>query len=54
MSTPPVFLVDALPAGGTAVLDGAEGHHAAAVRRLRAGEPLVLSDGAGGVADCVV
>jgi 16S rRNA (uracil1498-N3)-methyltransferase len=53
-ATPPVFLVDALPGGGEAVLDGAEGHHAATVRRLRAGEPLVLSDGGGGVADCVV
>jgi 16S rRNA (uracil1498-N3)-methyltransferase len=53
-STRPVFLVDALPAGASTVLDGAEGHHAATVRRLRAGEPLALSDGAGGVADCVV
>jgi 16S rRNA (uracil1498-N3)-methyltransferase len=54
MSTPPVFLVDALPTGGEIVLDGAEGHHAATVRRLAAGEQLVLADGAGGVADCVV
>lgn len=54
MSTAPVFLVDSLPAGGEAVLDGAEGHHAAVVRRLVAGEVLVLSDGAGGAADCVV
>jgi 16S rRNA (uracil1498-N3)-methyltransferase len=54
VSTRPVFLVDALPDGGSSVLDGAEGHHAATVRRLRAGEELVLSDGAGGVADCVV
>lgn len=54
MSTPPVFLVPALPDDGASVtLDGAEGHHAS-VRRLRPGEPLVLSDGAGGVADCVV
>ncbi len=54
MSTPPVFLVPALPAGAEAVLDGAEGRHAATVRRLRAGEALTLSDGAGGVADCTV
>jgi 16S rRNA (uracil1498-N3)-methyltransferase len=54
VSTPPVFLVDALPDGGGTVLDGAEGHHAAAVRRLKPGEALVLSDGAGGAADCVV
>ncbi|HST64300.1 MAG TPA: 16S rRNA (uracil(1498)-N(3))-methyltransferase [Mycobacteriales bacterium] len=53
MSTPPVFLVDALPAGDT-LLTGAEGHHAAVVRRLQPGEALVLSDGAGGAADCVV
>ena len=54
MSTRPVFLVDALPDGASTVLDGAEGHHAATVRRLRAGEELVLADGTGGVADCVV
>ena len=52
--SPPVFLVDALPAGAEAVLDGPEGRHAAAVRRLRRGEPLVLSDGAGGLAECTV
>jgi len=54
VSTRPVFLVDALPDGASTVLDGAEGHHAATVRRLRAGEELVLADGSGGVADCVV
>jgi 16S rRNA (uracil1498-N3)-methyltransferase len=54
VSTRPVFLVDALPDGAATVLGGAEGHHAATVRRLRAGAELVLSDGAGGVADCVV
>ena len=52
--TPPVFLVDALPAGAETVLAGAEGHHAAAVRRLRPGEPVRLSDGAGGLAECTV
>lgn len=54
MSTPPVFLVDALPGGPEAVLDGVEGHHAATVRRLGPGEVLTLADGAGGAADCVV
>ncbi|WP_086825713.1 16S rRNA (uracil(1498)-N(3))-methyltransferase [Allokutzneria sp. NRRL B-24872] len=48
----PVFLVDALPGGPAAVLDGPEGRHAATVRRLRAGQRLVLSDGVGGLADC--
>ena len=54
MSTAPVFLVDALPAGPSTVLGGDEGHHAAVVRRLTPGEALTLSDGCGGVADCVV
>jgi 16S rRNA (uracil1498-N3)-methyltransferase len=46
--TAPVFLVDpaALDAGPV-VLGGSEGHHAADVRRLRPGEVVHLSDGAG-------
>lgn len=54
MSTPPLFLVDTLPAGTHAVLDGPEGRHAATVRRLRAGEVVVLGDGQGGLAHAVV
>ncbi len=54
MTSAPLFLVDALPDGERAVLDGAEGRHAATVRRLRPGERLVLGDGAGGLADCTV
>jgi 16S rRNA (uracil1498-N3)-methyltransferase len=52
---PPVFLVPpgALVAG-TVTLSGPEGHHAAAVRRLRAGERADLSDGAGTIAECAV
>ncbi|SFQ00280.1 16S rRNA (uracil1498-N3)-methyltransferase [Amycolatopsis arida] len=53
-STPPVFLVPTLPGGPTGLLDGDEARHAATVRRLRAGEPLVLTDGAGGLAHCTV
>jgi 16S rRNA (uracil1498-N3)-methyltransferase len=53
-STPPVFFVDSLPAGGQVVLDGEEARHAATVRRLRAGERLMLSDGDGGLARCLV
>jgi len=50
-----LFYVDALPdAGALAVVDGDEGFHAATVRRIRAGEELVLGDGAGGLASCVV
>ncbi|WP_127783450.1 16S rRNA (uracil(1498)-N(3))-methyltransferase [Rhodococcus sp. X156] len=52
---PPVFHLAPLPpAGATAVLDGAEGRHAATVRRLRSGERVLLTDGRGGVADCTV
>ncbi|MFE0190838.1 MULTISPECIES: 16S rRNA (uracil(1498)-N(3))-methyltransferase [unclassified Streptomyces] len=48
--TAPVFLVDSLAqarAGGTLTLDGPEGRHAVSVRRLRAGEEVVLTDGHG-------
>ena len=38
----------------TDVLSGAEGRHAAAVRRLRPGERADVGDGAGLVAECVV
>jgi 16S rRNA (uracil1498-N3)-methyltransferase len=54
MATPPVFLVDRLPQQDETVLDGAEGRHAATVRRMRAGEQLLLSDGRGELADCEV
>ena len=50
----PLFLVDALPAGPTYTLDGPEGHHAATVQRLRAGETLILADGCGGTATAEV
>ena len=36
------------------VLEGAEGRHAATVRRLRPGERVDLTDGAGLMAECVV
>ena len=52
MSTAPLFFADAGKLRSAEVdtvflLDGDEGHHAAAVRRLQAGEWLDLSDGAG-------
>ena len=48
-----VFLAESLPAPGQEyLLAGDEGRHAAAVRRVRTGEELVLSDGAGGFARC--
>jgi len=53
--TEALFYVDALPAiGELAVVDGDEGFHAVNVRRIRPGEKLDLSDGAGGIARCVI
>ena len=50
-----LFYVEALPpVGELAVVDGDEGFHAANVRRIRPGEELDLSDGAGAVAHCVI
>ncbi len=47
--TLPVHLVAALEAavGATVTVTGAEAHHAVTVRRLRVGEAVVLTDGAG-------
>lgn len=53
-TTPPVFLVDALPTGSRALLDGDEARHAVTVRRMRPGERLTLADGAGAAAACVI
>ena len=50
--TLPLFLVepgvvaDAV-VGGRVLLDGPEGRHAATVRRIAAGEQVMLADGAG-------
>ena len=52
--TPPLFLLDALPDSSSLVLGGAEGRHAARVRRLGVGESVWVSDGAGTVLECVV
>ncbi|WP_033290510.1 16S rRNA (uracil(1498)-N(3))-methyltransferase [Amycolatopsis jejuensis] len=53
-TTLPVFLAPAVPGAGQALLEGEEARHAATVRRLRVGEQLVLSDGAGAMARCTV
>ncbi len=50
--TAPLFFADveklrSATVGGHVVLDGAEGRHAATVKRLTVGERIVLSDGAG-------
>ncbi|HEX4016579.1 MAG TPA: 16S rRNA (uracil(1498)-N(3))-methyltransferase [Frankiaceae bacterium] len=52
--TAPVFFLRPLPDTGRLTLDGAEGRHAATVRRLRAGERVDVTDGEGGLAECVV
>jgi 16S rRNA (uracil1498-N3)-methyltransferase len=50
-----LFYVDTLPpVGELAVVEGDEGFHAANVRRIRPGEELDLSDGAGDLAHCVI
>ena len=40
--------------GAPVTVEGAEAHHAVAVRRLAVGEPVLLTDGAGHVAECEV
>lgn len=52
--TPPLFLVDEIPDGEAFRLAGDEGRHAARVKRLGVAERLLVSDGAGLVAECVV
>ncbi|MFE1396831.1 16S rRNA (uracil(1498)-N(3))-methyltransferase [Nocardiopsis dassonvillei] len=53
--TPPVFLVEAADlAADRVTVDGAEGRHAAVVRRIREGETVDLSDGRGLRARCTV
>jgi 16S rRNA (uracil1498-N3)-methyltransferase len=54
VSTPPLFLVDELPSSDVVQLVGDEGRHAARVKRLAVGEPVLVSDGRGSVVDCSV
>jgi 16S rRNA (uracil1498-N3)-methyltransferase len=52
---PGLFYIDALPeTGELAIVEGNDGFHAAIVRRIRRGEQLLLGDGVGGLAHCVV
>lgn len=53
----PVFLSDAVTGsspGAEVVLGGDEGRHAGTVKRIRVGEQVVLTDGAGTSATCTV
>lgn len=55
--TLPVFLSDTVtgaPVGSAVLLDGDEGRHAATVKRIRAGEQVTVTDGAGTSATCSV
>ena len=47
-------VLDGVRAGDTLTLDGPEGHHAVAVKRVRAGEAIDLVDGLGRRAVCTV
>lgn len=50
-----LFYVDRVPeVGGTAVIEGEEGFHAASVRRMRVGEHIDIGDGAGALGHCVI
>lgn len=52
--TPPLFLLDPIPDGDELYLSGDEGRHAAKVRRVRAGETVLVSDGRGRLLTCTV
>ncbi|WP_299527328.1 16S rRNA (uracil(1498)-N(3))-methyltransferase [uncultured Streptomyces sp.] len=52
--TAPVFVVEQVPEGPEFVLEGPEGRHAVSVKRLQAGEAVVLTDGRGAWADGTV
>jgi 16S rRNA (uracil1498-N3)-methyltransferase len=54
-TAPPVFLADSAEfERGSITLSGAEGRHAATVRRLSVGERADVTDGAGTIAECTV
>lgn len=52
--TPPLFLVQEAPSADEFVLGGEEGRHAARVKRLAVGEPILISDGRGVLLECEV
>lgn len=52
--TPPLFLVEEVPTEDSFRLGGDEGRHAARVKRLVAGERVLVSDGCGELAECTV
>ncbi|MCD2186524.1 16S rRNA (uracil(1498)-N(3))-methyltransferase [Actinomycetospora soli] len=46
-SRPALFLVEEVPTSGVVTLEGAEGRHAADVKRVAPGEVILVGDGAG-------
>ncbi len=52
--TAPLFYVDDLPQQGQVAVTGDEARHATAAMRLHAGEPVLVGDGRGGMAECIV
>lgn len=55
----PLFLLDdgtltGVDVGAVLTLDGPEGHHAVTVSRMRSGQAILLADGSGSLAQCVV
>lgn len=52
--TPPLFLLDELPVVADFALDGAEGRHASRVKRIAAGETVLVGDGRGALVTCTV
>jgi 16S rRNA (uracil1498-N3)-methyltransferase len=52
--SPPLFLLDDIPDTVEVFLSGDEGRHAARVQRIKAGETVLVSDGAGALLTCRV
>lgn len=52
--SPPLFLLDDIPDTPEVFLAGDEGRHAARVQRIRPGETILVSDGAGTLLTCRV
>jgi 16S rRNA (uracil1498-N3)-methyltransferase len=52
--SPPLFLLDDIPDADEVFLSGDEGRHAARVQRIKAGETVLVADGAGTLLTCAV
>lgn len=52
--TAPLFYLDSVPRTGTVVIEGHQARHAVAAMRLQPGEQVLVGDGAGLLATCIV